>query len=282
MFENANEQFKKSDLVTPLEIADALKRVPYVVEAKQVPCVWNISSFLSTSLRTLHDFGNVHHVWFHKNVEGNVVMHYKRYSKDKWLPDPEDATTFLSDNDRYGILVFNELPSGYPEVEEPHPLLSDEEMLKIKMNTVRLFEHPLMKDGKLEERQLWWQTYLSGNAFESHEMAWPLEELKNRRLQQNIDDASIANEITEGLQHSEDEIPVVYSGPYLEPTRKMLQAHQISASSKGKWPVKKVLKNRINPRTHKREFLVEWHPSWVTEDDVDVNYMELKKKKHEK
>ena len=42
-------------------------------------------------------------------------------------------------------------------------------------------------------------------------MAWPLEELKNceRRLQQNVDDASIANEITEGLQHSEDEIPVV-------------------------------------------------------------------------
>ena len=34
-------------------------------------------------------------------------MHYKRYSKDKWLPDPEDATTYLSDNDRYGILVFN-------------------------------------------------------------------------------------------------------------------------------------------------------------------------------
>ena len=42
-------------------------------------------------------------------------------------------------------------------------------------------------------------------------MAWPLEELKNfeRRLQQNVDDASIANEITEGLQHSEDETPVV-------------------------------------------------------------------------
>ncbi|XP_015749065.1 PREDICTED: uncharacterized protein LOC107328834 [Acropora digitifera] len=137
MFENTNEQFKKSDLVTPLEIANALKRVPYVVEARQVPCVWNISSSLSTSLRTLHDFGNVHHVWFHKNVEGNVVMHYKRYSKDKWLPDPEDATTYLSDNDRYGIFVFNELPSGYPEIEEAHPLLSDEEMLKIKMNTVR-------------------------------------------------------------------------------------------------------------------------------------------------
>ena len=34
-------------------------------------------------------------------------MHYKRYSKDKWLPDPEDATTYLSDNDRYGIFVFN-------------------------------------------------------------------------------------------------------------------------------------------------------------------------------
>ena len=40
-------------------------------------------------------------------------------------------------------------------------------------------------------------------------MAWPLEELKNMRLQQNVDDASIANEITEGLQHSEDEIPMV-------------------------------------------------------------------------
>lgn len=57
--------------LTITEIASALKMVPYVVEARQVPCVWNISSFLSTSLRTLHDFGNVHHVWFHKNVEGN-------------------------------------------------------------------------------------------------------------------------------------------------------------------------------------------------------------------
>lgn len=40
-------------------------------------------------------------------------------------------------------------------------------------------------------------------------MAWPLEELKNRRLQQNVDNASIVNEITGGLQHSEDEIPMV-------------------------------------------------------------------------
>lgn len=40
-------------------------------------------------------------------------------------------------------------------------------------------------------------------------MAWPLEELKNRRLQQNVDDASIVNEIPRGLQHSEDEIPMV-------------------------------------------------------------------------
>ena len=57
--------------LTIIEIANALKKVPYVVEARQVPCVWYISSFLSTSLRTLHDFGNVHHVWFHKNIEGN-------------------------------------------------------------------------------------------------------------------------------------------------------------------------------------------------------------------
>ena len=36
-----------------------------------------------------------------------VLEDIYRYSKDKWLPDPEDATTYLSDNDRYGILVFN-------------------------------------------------------------------------------------------------------------------------------------------------------------------------------
>ena len=42
-----------------------------------------------------------------------------------------------------------------------------------------------------------------GNAFESQDEVWPLAELKNRRLQQNFDDASTANEI----QHSEDEMP---------------------------------------------------------------------------
>ena len=47
------------------------------------------------------------HYYFIFCLQGNVVMHYKRYSKDKWLPDPEDATTYLSDNDRCGILVFN-------------------------------------------------------------------------------------------------------------------------------------------------------------------------------
>lgn len=37
---------------------------------------------------------------------GNVVLHYKRYATDKWLPDANDPSTYLSDVDKYGILVF--------------------------------------------------------------------------------------------------------------------------------------------------------------------------------
>ena len=61
--------------LTIIEIANALKMVPYVMEAKQVPCVWYS---LSPSLQTQHD---VHHVWFHKNVEGNYKLRIslKRY-----------------------------------------------------------------------------------------------------------------------------------------------------------------------------------------------------------
>ena len=46
--------------------------------AKQVPCVWYS---LSPSLQTQHDVGNVHHVQFHKNVEGNYKFRIslKRY-----------------------------------------------------------------------------------------------------------------------------------------------------------------------------------------------------------
>ena len=36
--------------------------------------------------------------------KGNVVLHYKRYSKDQ-LPNSEDPTTYLLDEDKYGILV---------------------------------------------------------------------------------------------------------------------------------------------------------------------------------
>ena len=38
--------------------------------------------------------------------KGNVVLHFKRYTKDRWLPDSADPTTYLSDEDKYGILVF--------------------------------------------------------------------------------------------------------------------------------------------------------------------------------
>lgn len=37
---------------------------------------------------------------------GNVVMHYKRYAKDPWLPNSQDPSTYLSEEDKYGILIF--------------------------------------------------------------------------------------------------------------------------------------------------------------------------------
>ena len=39
---------------------------------------------------------------------GNVVLHYRRYMTDKWLPNCEDAASYLSEEDKLGILVFKE------------------------------------------------------------------------------------------------------------------------------------------------------------------------------
>ena len=37
---------------------------------------------------------------------GNVVLHYRRYMTDKWLPNCEDTASYLSEEDKHGILVF--------------------------------------------------------------------------------------------------------------------------------------------------------------------------------
>lgn len=57
-----------------IELSTLMHKVPYVTECKTVPCVWDITSFLTPFMRTTHDFGNVHHVWIHKSVEGTVSV----------------------------------------------------------------------------------------------------------------------------------------------------------------------------------------------------------------
>ena len=50
-----------------------MKKVPYVSDVGMIPCVWDITSFLAPFMRVTHDFGNVHHVWLHKSVEGIIT-----------------------------------------------------------------------------------------------------------------------------------------------------------------------------------------------------------------
>lgn len=57
-----------------IELSTLMHKVPYVTECKTVPCVWDITSFLTPFMQTTHDFGNVHHVWIHKSVEGTVSV----------------------------------------------------------------------------------------------------------------------------------------------------------------------------------------------------------------
>ena len=33
-------------------------------------------------------------------------MHYKRYAKDIWLPDSDDPTTYIFEEDKCEILIF--------------------------------------------------------------------------------------------------------------------------------------------------------------------------------
>ena len=41
------------------------------------------------------------------------------------------------------------------------------------------------------------------------ETTWPMEELKERRNEQNVTNDKIARAITQGLAHSEEEMPMV-------------------------------------------------------------------------
>ena len=49
----------------------------------------------------------------------------------------------------------------------------------------------------------------SGDAFEPKYSTWPMEELEERRKEQNCFNASVAKNATEGLTYSEEEMLVV-------------------------------------------------------------------------
>ena len=48
----------------------------------------------------------------------------------------------------------------------------------------------------------------------------------------------------------------VYSGHYVDPTRKGKQVNDNLANRNGEWPIQKILKERINPRTVSVEGIV--------------------------
>ncbi|XP_020915411.1 uncharacterized protein LOC110252901 isoform X2 [Exaiptasia diaphana] len=269
MFENTNEKLKRADMVTSHEVATLMMQVPYVQNVKEVPCVWDITSFLSPFLTTVHDFANVHHFWLHKNCEGNVVLHCKRYCKDTWLPDINDPKTYLTDDDKYGVLIFKEKPHGVPAVVPPHYTLSDQEMEKVKENSKKLFEHPLMQDDKLLSRKTWWEQYLSGNLLKSRDSDWPISDLKTKRKEQDTRNVEAGRSATIDVAYEESEMPLVYSGQYVDPLKKQKIIQEKEIVNRGEWPIKRVVKERTNHRSHKKEYLVEWKNSWVQGTDIN-------------
>ncbi|KAL9955034.1 hypothetical protein ACROYT_G042636 [Oculina patagonica] len=107
-----------------------------------------------------------------------------------------------------------------------------------------------------------------GNAFASTNPTWPLEKLKQKRKEQDWINEEAAKEVVSGLEHQEEAMPMVYSGHYLAPNERERQRLENECRDNGEWPIKKVLKERINPRMHSKEYLVEWKPSWVPEKDL--------------
>ncbi|KAJ7326108.1 hypothetical protein OS493_027959 [Desmophyllum pertusum] len=87
--------------------------------------------------------------------------------------------------------------------------LADEELEKLKTSVTKMFKHPLLQDEKLEERKLWWEEYLAGNAFKPQNTMWPVGVLRQKRVAQNSADVSMAREATDGLEHAEVEMPMV-------------------------------------------------------------------------
>ncbi|KXJ24444.1 uncharacterized protein LOC110248173 [Exaiptasia diaphana] len=280
MFENANQKFKKADMVTSNELSNLMKNVPYVNEVCRVPCVWEIMKFLAPFIRTIHDFANVHHFWLHKNAEGNVVLHFKRYASDQWLPDSTKPDTFLKNEDKYGVLIFKEKPVGEPTFVTPSSPLSNSDMDKLKTSTTKLLQHPLLRDLKLEERRLWWNDYLAGCLFVPDQTEWPIPMLRGKRLHQNELDSEAARTAIENVQHEEEPMPLVYSGPYIDPKKRdLLMRENEGVRERCEWPVKKVVKERINQRTHKKQYLVEWKNSWVEDDQVTEKCKEMWEKR---
>ncbi|XP_073242963.1 uncharacterized protein [Porites lutea] len=274
MFENANKHFRKEDVVTPCELSDLMKTVPYVTDVDLIPCVWDLEKFLQPFVRTVHDFANVHHFWVHKNAEGNVVLHHKRYAKDQWNPRSDDHSSFISEEDRHGVLLFKAKPQGIPSLVEPVMPINGEDMDVLKSNINKMFEHPLLQDSKLDKRKQWWSEFLAGESIKPQKTIWPLDALKKRRMAQNQLDNYQEGEAVQGLEYCEEEIPTVYSGQYLNPLARQTMVQDQLALRNGQWPIKKIVKERVNARTHRQEFLVDWKPSWVDAHEVQTTTIE--------
>lgn len=49
----------------------------------------------------------------------------------------------------------------------------------------------------------------SGNAFKPKETVWPVKQLKERRKEQNDVNDLVAKNVTDGLTHTEEDMPMV-------------------------------------------------------------------------
>ncbi|XP_063443166.1 uncharacterized protein LOC134723501 [Mytilus trossulus] len=207
----------KVDVITFKDLIQQIKKVGFIKTATSIQTVWDVKSWLEPTMAGCHNFNDCFHIQIHYNEDGKIVWNYKKWAKSqKWLPDSNDRTSYLNDQDKNGIVIFKNLPpEDTPSIKEP----CWSEDLKKQLQNVK---SKLLASGLLfEEEQDWWENVTTENLQEPV-LEVPECPLKFLLPYEGIEEELVIPEELTNIKQRQKRVNVVYSGKYVPPSKRLM------------------------------------------------------------
>lgn len=213
MFHNISDSLK-SDVFTFPDMVHHIIKIGFIEKVNQLSNVWDFKSWLEPHMVGCHSIQDCFHIHVH-DKQGKIVWHYKKWSRDRWLPDPANNQTYLDDTDKDGIVIFKSFPTSYPNTVNQS--WNSDIITQFSAVSKKLLACGLLTEKEKE----WWKDPLSKvQGSNTDEIICPLKELAECGVGTV---AAVPPKLPEDivvLKEQQKRVNTAYSGKYLPPAKR--------------------------------------------------------------